>query len=69
MITAFIMLGTNLLMVVSFYFGYKFGKEVRTQTVEASDEERKRVEKLRKGFQRLMNYDVSTATRRRRVDV
>jgi hypothetical protein len=50
---------------VAFFVGYKLGKMQRkTELPGMSEDEKKKIEKLNKHFQALMNYDVDKATKR-----
>jgi hypothetical protein len=62
-----LILGLVLFAVVllAFYAGYRMGKQ--SSPVAASEEDKRKAEQLRKGFDALMNYDVSTALKRKKV--
>lgn len=58
-------------VLVSFYIGFKFGKKqspVQQETITESDkEEQRKAEELQKSFVKLMNYDLATALNRKKV--
>jgi hypothetical protein len=52
---------------VCLFLAYRIGqkKTFAPAPKEASEEERRKAERMREGFNQLMSYDVTTATRRK----
>lgn len=53
------------LFFVAFGAGYYAGKKHRPKLNEADEQERLKAERLRKGFQQMMSYDVTKAVGKR----
>ncbi|WP_212943145.1 hypothetical protein [Heyndrickxia oleronia] len=54
-------------VILLLYIGYRIGKKPK-QTVKPDEEELRKAAKLREDFAKLMNYDVSTALQRKKVE-
>jgi gas vesicle protein len=53
---------------VALFYVYKLGQQSkRPAAKETNEEERKKAEKMRQGFEQLMSYDVTTALKGKKV--
>lgn len=57
---------TPVVFFVVFYMGMKYGKK-QGKPVEIDEEQARKAQRIKEDFQKLMNYDVSTALQRKKV--
>ena len=51
-------------LILSFYLGYRFGKKTKPEAPQLTEEQKQKFEKMQKGWQNILNYDVATAMKR-----
>ncbi|GIN88700.1 hypothetical protein J6TS2_50860 [Heyndrickxia sporothermodurans] len=57
-----------ILLLSTLYIGYQLGTKKQKHKVKHDEEEARKAEMHRSNFIKLMNYDVSTALQRKKVD-